>query len=77
MTAPKIAATTIRFKPQVKAALMRVSDLQGRSMANMLEWLIRQHCEVEGLGWPPKGASIKTQAAKKTRSRSARDAKHE
>lgn len=21
-------------------------------MSNMLEWLIRQHCEREGLGWP-------------------------
>ena len=22
-------------------------------MANTLEWLIRKHCQAEGLGWPP------------------------
>jgi len=22
-------------------------------MANMLEWLIKKHCEAEKLGWPP------------------------
>ena len=54
MTAPKIPPTTFRFQPQVKASLMFISDRDGRSMANMLEWLIKQHCEREGLGWPPK-----------------------
>jgi hypothetical protein len=34
-------------------------------MANMLEWLIKKHCEAEKLGWPPEeGAATrsKTQA---------------
>lgn len=23
-------------------------------MANMLEWLIKMHCQAEQLGWPPR-----------------------
>lgn len=32
-------------------------------MANMLEWLIKKHCEAESLGWPP--AEEATAQAKK------------
>lgn len=53
MTTPKNAPSTFRFQPAVKDALALIADQQGRSMANMLEWLIKQHCEREGLGWPP------------------------
>lgn len=45
--------TAFRFDPTVKYALALIADRDGRSMANMMEWLIRQHCEREGLGWPP------------------------
>lgn len=44
-----------RFTGQVRGALLLIADRNGRSMANMLEWLIRSHCEREGLGWPPQG----------------------
>jgi len=60
MAAPKIAPTTFRFQPHVKEALLLISDQQGRSMANMLEWLIKQYCENEGMGWPPMNASGKS-----------------
>lgn len=49
----KATATAFRFDPEVKDALSAIADREGRSMANMLEWLIRKHCEREGLGWPP------------------------
>lgn len=49
--------TAFRFDPAVKDALAAIADRDGRSMANMLEWLIRKHCEREGLGWPPVQAS--------------------
>lgn len=45
--------TAFRFDPSVKQALDFIADREGRSKANMLEWLIRKHCEREGLGWPP------------------------
>lgn len=35
-------------------------------MANMIEWLIKQHCEREGLGWPPAGAMSSTDTQTKT-----------
>ena len=52
MTTPKIAPSTFRFHPHVKDALFFIADRDGRSMSNMLQWLIKQHCEKEGLGWP-------------------------
>ena len=55
MNKPKGTATAFRFDPTVKAALQAIADREGRSMANMIEWLIRKHCEREGLGWPPTG----------------------
>jgi hypothetical protein len=49
----KNAPTAFRFDTTVKTALALLADKEGRSMANMLEWLIRKQCEREGLGWPP------------------------
>jgi len=53
MPSPKSAPTTFRFQPEVRSALSVIAERQGRSMANMLEWLIKKHCEAEKLGWPP------------------------
>lgn len=50
--------TAFRFDPTVKASLSLIAERDGRSMANMLEWLIRRHCEAEGLGWPPPGCQV-------------------
>lgn len=51
--AARSSPTAFRFDPTVKQALDLIADREGRSKANMLEWLIRKHCEREGLGWPP------------------------
>ncbi|MES2149896.1 MAG: hypothetical protein V4508_08880 [Pseudomonadota bacterium] len=48
----KSAPTAFRFDPTVKQALAVIAQRERRSMANMLEWLIRKHCEAEKLGWP-------------------------
>lgn len=53
MQTAKSAPTTFRFQPEVKDALAVIAEREGRSMANMLEWLIKKHCEAEQLGWPP------------------------
>jgi hypothetical protein len=58
MSNPKGTATAFRFDPTVKEALQAIADREGRSMANMLEWLIRKHCEREGLGWPPITSAV-------------------
>lgn len=49
----KNVPTAFRFDATVKAALALLADREGRSMANMLEWLIKKQCEREGMGWPP------------------------
>ncbi|MBA2675555.1 MAG: hypothetical protein H0U68_17995 [Ramlibacter sp.] len=63
MPSPKSAPTTFRFQPEVRSALAVIAERQGRSMANMLEWLIKKHCEAEKLGWPPaEGATTRSKA---------------
>lgn len=63
MKSVRSSPTAFRFDPTVKDALSTIAERDGRSMANMIEWLIKQHCEREGLGWPPLGAksSVDTQ----------------
>jgi hypothetical protein len=56
--------TAFRFDPTVKASLALISERDGRSMANMLQWLIRKHCENQGLGWPPKGCGAASEASR-------------
>ena len=80
--------TAFRFDPSVKGALFVIADREGRSMANMLEWLIRKHCEREGLAWPPtRGmanaaesspegkAGLKKVAAKKRQQQASKNSK--
>ena len=59
----RTAPTAFRFDPAVKAALVLISEREGRSMANMMEWLIRKHCEREGLGWPAFPAQAREPSA--------------
>jgi hypothetical protein len=66
------APTAFRFDPTVKSALALISEREGRSMANMMEWLIRKHCEREGLGWPIPGAAGALAARSAPRKKSAR-----
>jgi len=65
MTEPKLAPSTFRFTAQVKDALALIAEREGRSMSNMLEWLIKKHCETAGLGWPPKDVRAATVAGAK------------
>lgn len=69
--------TAFRFDPTVKASLALIADRDGRSMANMLEWLIRKHCESQGLGWPPEGCAREKETrqppARATRSKNSKE----
>ena len=72
MKSSRSAPIAFRFDPTTKAALALIADREGRSMANMMEWLIRKHCEKESLGWPPAGIepatpTKTTKSAKKPR----------
>jgi len=62
MSNNKISPSTFRFQPQVKDALALIAERNGRSMANMLEWLIKDYCEREQFGWPPKSLTEKEES---------------
>lgn len=68
----KSAPSTFRFQPHVKEALSIIADRDGRSMANMLEWLIKQHCERAGIGWPPALADAQSATATGSKSSTSR-----
>jgi hypothetical protein len=41
--------STLRIEPEIKEALQRAAELERRSIANMVEVLIREHCRVKGI----------------------------
>jgi hypothetical protein len=49
MAASKTATLTLRIGPEIKQALQRAAELEHRSIANMVEVLIREHCRVKGI----------------------------
>lgn len=49
MAASKTATLTFRIDPGVKEALRVAADLEHRSIANMVEVMIRHYCEQRGI----------------------------
>ena len=62
MTASKTATLTLRVEPDIKQALQRAAELEHRSIANMVEVLIREHCRAKGI--TTGGANNNKRAAK-------------
>ncbi|UTA46862.1 hypothetical protein L1F30_11890 [Simiduia sp. 21SJ11W-1] len=55
--APKKTATlNLRIDPILKESLRIAAERQHRSVANMVELLIRQHCEAHGIPIPEQGS---------------------
>jgi hypothetical protein len=52
MVATKTAALNIRIDPVLKEAIRIAAQREHRSIANMLEMLIRQHCAQAGISIP-------------------------
>jgi|TARA_Y100000310_G_C20670617_1_gene810062 hypothetical protein len=51
--APKKTTTmNLRVDPFIKAAIREAAEREHRSIANMVEMLIRQHCERVGISIP-------------------------
>ncbi len=55
MTATKSETLTVRIKPEVKAGLKTIADLEQRSVANMIEVIIRDYCSEQGIEIPDQG----------------------
>ncbi|RLA52377.1 MAG: hypothetical protein DRR42_07745 [Gammaproteobacteria bacterium] len=49
MATTKTATLTFRVDPGVKDALKAAAQMEHRSIANMVEILIRNHCERNGI----------------------------
>jgi hypothetical protein len=49
MAASKTATLTLRIEPEIKQALQRAAELEHRSIANMVEVLIREYCQGKGI----------------------------
>ena len=52
MVAKKTAALNIRIDPDIKEAIRIAADRERRSVANMVEMLIRRHCTESGISIP-------------------------
>ena len=52
MATVKTATLTFRIDPNLKEALRIAADQEHRSIANMVEVLIRDHCERRGIAIP-------------------------
>lgn len=49
MAAVKTETITVRIEPAVKAGLKAVAEQERRSLANMVEVMIRDYCERSGI----------------------------
>ena len=49
MATTKTATLTIRVDPILKEALRAAAQAEHRSIANMIEMMIREHCEKHGI----------------------------
>ncbi len=56
MPPKKTTTLNLRIDPMLKEALRTASVLEHRSIANMVEVLILQHCEVAGISIPEQQA---------------------
>ncbi len=52
MTLKKTATLNLRIDPALKEAIREAAFRDQRSVANMVEVLIRRHCEAEGIPIP-------------------------
>lgn len=60
MANTKTATLTLRIDPTIKEALRAVAELQHRSIANMVEVLVREYCQREGVGIPEQRTLFST-----------------
>jgi uncharacterized protein (DUF1778 family) len=49
MTANKTSTLNLRINPGIKEAVKRAAELEHRSIANFVEFLIRNHCKEQGI----------------------------
>lgn len=58
MATAKTTTLTFRIDPGLKEALRTAADREHRSIANMVEVMIREHCGREGIAIDEQGALL-------------------
>ena len=56
MARTKISTLNLRIEPGLKDAIRRAADREHRSVANMVEVLIRRHCDANDIPVPQQTA---------------------
>jgi hypothetical protein len=56
MIARRSAILNLRVDPALKDALRIAAEREHRSVANMVEWLVRKHCKKLGISIPEQVA---------------------
>ncbi|MGI9222697.1 MAG: DUF1778 domain-containing protein [Woeseiaceae bacterium] len=54
MAKTKISTLNLRINPAIKEAVREAAAIEHRSVANMVEVLIRRHCDQAGIPIPEK-----------------------
>ena len=57
MAATKSETITVRIEPSVKAGLRAMAELERRSLANMIEIMIRDYCGRNGVAIKNSGST--------------------
>ena len=52
MARTKVATLNLRIDPDIKDAVREAADMEHRSVANMIEMLIRRYCDEAGITIP-------------------------
>jgi hypothetical protein len=71
MATGKTSTLTFRIEPGLKEALRAAAESEHRSIANMVEVLIRDYCGRTGITISEQGAAVDYRAELAKRSRSA------
>ena len=56
MPPSRTAILNLRIEPALKDALRIAAEREHRSVANMVEWLVRRHCAKAGISIPEQTA---------------------
>ena len=58
MPKTKVSTLNLRIEPNLKEAVREAAAREHRSVANMIEMLIRRHCDYSGISIPERNKFI-------------------
>lgn len=75
MAKTKTATLSFRIEPGLKDALRAAAEQEHRSIANMVEVMIREHCGRAGVAFAEQSPAVRTKQAAKTNQKKSPRAK--